>query len=747
MRAKGLSTRSSSTGRGGASGSRRFRGRGASLFLVLALACTGATTLAAPASFADQESDPTVAATQTTAPAADETTAPATTAPDSDTTIPATTEPTDDASTTPVPDTQDSLGISPRATAKPISCEAGTIYSVSSGGQLREIKNGTVTDVGTKASSVSSFNGLGIGTNGQPIYAYNRTNSQTAAMYKYDAGAGTWTNTGDSYKTSDTNKGNFDGTLVAGAVNLSNGKYLFGGFETTSSGILWWTTYTQVFKLWQYDASANPKFSYLGYIETYSGQSDPGATNGDMAFDANGNLFVVRGSGSTTTVYSVTAANLAKANGGQITSSGSNSFGTTSNVNGVAFDSSGKAYLGADSTVQSFNMPDWSGNTTVTSGLNSSTDLASCSSPATVTLEKVVDGRWADTDQFELTLSEGSTKLGTATTEGTASGVQEQRVGPQPAVRGKTLTFEEKGTGTTDLENYTSSYKCTVDGKSLVAESVGRKGTVTIPASGNAVLCQITNKAIPKTSLTLVKELTNSHGGTAGKNDFNLTATPSSGTALSFNSGDTKEVLPGSYALSEVLLSGYEQTGLTCKANGKDLPVKNGSIDVSRNQAITCTFANRDKPGTVIWNKADENGKALGGSEWKITGPEGNGSAELPIEDCVADNASTCTGSDKNPAAGAFKVDDLSWGKYKVVETKAPAGYQISSDAHEFVISGDTLEVTVSGSPFKNLPRKGPVLPLTGGLGRDFFAIAGGGTLLSGGAAAAYALKRRKSNA
>ena len=142
MRAQGLSTRSSSTGRGGASGSRRFRGRGASLFAVLALACTGATTLAAPASFADQESDPTVAATQTTAPAADETTAPATTAPDSDTTIPATTEPTDDASTTPVPDTQDSLGISPRAAAKSISCEAGTIYSVSSDGQLREIKNG-----------------------------------------------------------------------------------------------------------------------------------------------------------------------------------------------------------------------------------------------------------------------------------------------------------------------------------------------------------------------------------------------------------------------------------------------------------------------------------------------------------------------------------------------------------------------------------------------------------------------------
>ena len=74
MRAQGLSERSNSTGRGGGSRSRRLRGRAASLFAVLALACTSATTLAAPASFADQESDPTVAATQTTAPAADEST-------------------------------------------------------------------------------------------------------------------------------------------------------------------------------------------------------------------------------------------------------------------------------------------------------------------------------------------------------------------------------------------------------------------------------------------------------------------------------------------------------------------------------------------------------------------------------------------------------------------------------------------------------------------------------------------------
>ena len=77
----------------------------------------------------------------------------------------------------------------------------------------------------------------------------------------------------------------------------------------------------------------------------------------------------------------------------------------------------GKPDLGNSKTVASYDMPNWSNPTTVTTGANS-TDLASCSSPATITLEKDVKKRVATGDQFGLSLSQGGTVLGSTTTEG-----------------------------------------------------------------------------------------------------------------------------------------------------------------------------------------------------------------------------------------------------------------------------------------------------------------------------------------
>lgn len=55
-------------------------------------------------------------------------------------------------------------------------CEAGYVYGVSSGGQLQQIAiDGTWSAMGTAADGVSSFNGLGIGVDGQLIYAYDPT--------------------------------------------------------------------------------------------------------------------------------------------------------------------------------------------------------------------------------------------------------------------------------------------------------------------------------------------------------------------------------------------------------------------------------------------------------------------------------------------------------------------------------------------------------------------------------------------
>lgn len=378
------------------------------------------------------------------------------------------------------------------AAISPLSCTAGNVYSVSGGGQLRQISSsGTVSNVGSPASGVSLFNGLGIGSGGSDIYAYERNDGSNgspayaskASMYKFDLTSGTWTNLGATFDTSLKSNGAFMGNLVAGAVDLSDGSFVFGGFSRDA----------KTFKLFQYEPTTK-KFSYLGYIDT-SVNDNYDQRNGDIAFDSQGNLFVVRGTNGGTTIFSVTAANFQAASGGFIRSSATNQVTTLRSVNGVAFDSAGRGFLGNSDTVGGFTMPNWTNATKVTDGLSDSSDLASCSSPATFELRKNVVDRVNPTDQFTLSAKTGNTEIANTTTEGTANGVQSKVLGPFPVQRGTDITISEAGAGTTDLNNYTTTYSCTADGSPLsttVNDSAGN-ASVTIPSSGQATVCVLTN--------------------------------------------------------------------------------------------------------------------------------------------------------------------------------------------------------------------------------------------------------------
>ncbi|MGO2863557.1 MAG: hypothetical protein ACTIC1_20530, partial [Brevibacterium sp.] len=392
-----------------------------------------------------------------------------------------------------------------------ISCTPGTAYSVSSGGQLRKITNGSSSNVGDSATKqerylslfgwryrdvpVTSFNGLGIGMNGSPIYAYERTDSaQTVEIYRFDASSGSWATTGSTETKSGIQ-------FIGGAVNLSTNVFYFGGFNSSGTS----------FSLYSYNSSNNA-ISFTGTIDTSADSG--GAANGDIAFDSNGNLFITRGSGSTTTIFSVTKANLSKANGGQIPAAKSAGFTTNSNVNGVAFDANGKAYLGTGTEVVSYDMPNWSNKQSFASGSDwGSSDLASCSSPATITLQKDVQGGRAKSgDQFDLTLKQSSTVLGSATTTGDAVGVQEDIVGPIPARRGARIDFSESAASGANLSDYASTYACAIDEKPISAASgTGSSGSVTIPDTGDAVVCTITNSPLTA-NVSIHKDVADENG-------------------------------------------------------------------------------------------------------------------------------------------------------------------------------------------------------------------------------------------
>src|SRR5699024_8873984 len=83
--------------------------------------------------------------------------------------------------------------------------------------------------------------------------------------------------------------------------------------------------------------------------------------------------------------------------------------------------------------------------------------------------------------------------------------------------------------------------------------------------------------------------------------------------------------------------------------------------------------------------KVDEDGKALAGAEFTLTGPDGR-------DFVVADNGEL----DADEAAGQFEVTDLAWGDYTIKETSAPEGYVLADETQTVTISGEKREAAFS---------------------------------------------------
>lgn len=163
-------------------------------------------------------------------------------------------------------------------------------------------------------------------------------------------------------------------------------------------------------------------------------------------------------------------------------------------------------------------------------------------------------------------------------------------------------------------------------------------------------------------------------------------------------------------------------------------------------QTITVTNTAERRSGELLWTKVDDGGEKLSGSEWTLTGPGDPGFA-LEITDCVAANDSDCTGPDQDSRAGYFSIQDLEWGTYTLTETRAPAGFVLPQTTYTFTISGSALSGTIPGvsdNEIVNERRDGLTIPLTGGLGRDFYSALGLGVLILGAGALGTLLIRNR---
>lgn len=135
------------------------------------------------------------------------------------------------------------------------------------------------------------------------------------------------------------------------------------------------------------------------------------------------------------------------------------------------------------------------------------------------------------------------------------------------------------------------------------------------------------------------------------------------------------------------------------------------------------------KPGVdVTWEKVDPQSKRLAGSQWDLVpvdsdGAPVSGGATRSVTDCIADSADDCVGHDTDPVAGKFKLTNVPPGTYKLVETKAPAGFMKLQAPVTVVVAGDSA---VAVGEIENQQLAVPALPLTGGIGSYLFLIGGG---------------------
>ena len=125
------------------------------------------------------------------------------------------------------------------------------------------------------------------------------------------------------------------------------------------------------------------------------------------------------------------------------------------------------------------------------------------------------------------------------------------------------------------------------------------KGTI---ALGQEKTCTVENSDGPAT-LTLIKEVVNDNGGKAGPDDFGLSI---GGDPV--DSGETKTLSAGSYAIDEEGLAGYAFVKIT---GDEACPSSlGGEVELGLGDDVECTIVNDDIPAklTVIKKVTNEHG-------------------------------------------------------------------------------------------------------------------------------------------
>ena len=521
-----------------------------------------------------------------------------------------------------------------RAAGAPLDCSGGTIYayqrgsSAAANGTLLALDTSTLagatpgsvtaTVVSTIPGASGAANALGVTRGGLAAYAVDQTPSVTGSvnLYGYNALTQTWTTyTGTATGPTDS--------FVAGAVNRANGIYYYASFAAGTA------TTAGTATLYGFNTATNTAIP--GIIGTFKLPivSDLGL-NGDIAFDALGNLYALASAGTSAAIGRVSGPlpTTGSATGTPLTSTVTSTLPDpdSNSYNGVAFNNAGQMYVeftGAGLTsIEAINPNTGAvlaGPKNYSNNDFLSVDLGACSTNPSLTLKKNVVGRFvtspSSNDQFGLAITGGGITGGnTATTAGTATGVQPQAAGPVITASGTSYNLAETA-ASGSLANYITAYTCVdaANADAPVSSGTGASFSLVFPAiQANAstpnVVCAFTNTPkAPAPSITIVK-----------------TASPTTITAAGQSVGYSFLVTnTGNVALSGVTVAetAFSGTGgvpvATCPAGAASL-APGASITCTATYAATQTDINTGK----ITNTAVATGTPPSGTA--VTSPPSN---------------------------------------------------------------------------------------------------------------------------
>ncbi|KAB8299622.1 cell surface protein [Bifidobacterium apri] len=478
------------------------------------------------------------------------------------------------------------------------------------------------------------------------VYFHHTENGWTGDVYlKYEANDGTWPTVGNYTPMKSTSCNN---DYVAAVIDRAqSGKgFLFTTSNTTDKGD------------W-YQPSKNTNFVFTGgtAITVSGGKATDGAPSGcPVAADKT-----LAGSSATITVGTTTTTSETTAVSGSTPASGSSS---------DTGSSSGSGTQGAASTTATL------ADTNPAVGVFTLTDLADGTYQLTENVAP--EGYAKSTTAYSFTVTNGVLKWtsgspgadGSLTVVNTPTQVEWRKVDGDTMQAGGTLATlpgsQWKITALDSQGGETDSSYCIADNNQTIdtTRCTGNAETYTDSDAAEGV---ISVKGLPAGTYKLVET-----------------------------------VAPVLHELPDAADTWYT---FTISADGvtSDITDVKGDTTMLTDASGTSmnTIGDTRTTGSATWKKTDIAGIALGGSTWKVTFcPDSSpNSCDEPvtITDWAPTDGSTthteCSATwacDTNPAAGGFKLANLPWGTYTLVEQKAPNGYVADTTPHTFIIVRST---------------------------------------------------------